>query len=321
MMDHIFILGLTGSDILSLVGGAAALIVTVIVWSALLPAESYAGRLRALEERRTTLKHELLRRDRRSRRIVATGVLRDLLTRFDALKGETSAKAQRQLMMAGFRGKDAIVIFLFLKMCLPMAFGLVASFLIYVLKVWELSDLMKPTSAIGSVLLGWAAPDLFLKNMAQRRRVVIARALPEGLDLLTICVEAGLGLDAALTRVAKELRNLCAELSFELQLTAIELTFLPDRQAALENLATRNDVPGIRGLVNAFRQTEKFGTPLAQSLKVLAAEFRSERMMKAEEKGARLPALLTVPLMVFILPTLFIVILGPSIISVIDTMK
>jgi len=318
MMDHVFFLGLTGADIVSLVGGVVALIVTLMVWGALLPAETYAGRLRALEGRRTKLKHELLHRE--SRRVVATGILRDLLTRFDALKGDASAKAQQQLMSAGFRGKDAIVIFLFLKMCLPMAFGLAASFLIYVLKVWDLSDLMKPTMAIGSVLLGWVAPDIFVKNVAQRRQTVIARALPEGLDLLTICVEAGLGLDAALARVAKELRNLCAELSFELQLTAIELTFLPDRQLALENLALRNDVPGVRGLVNAFRQTEKFGTPLAQSLKVLAAEFRSERMMKAEEKGARLPALMVVPLMVFILPTLFIVILGPAIINVIDTM-
>lgn len=321
MMEHVFFLGLTGADVVSLAAGAAALTVTLMVWGALLPAASYAGRLRALEARRTKLKHEMLRQGNRSRRVVATSLLRDVLTRLDALKGDTSAKAQQQLLAAGLRGKDAIVIFLFLKMCLPMAFGLTAAFLIYVVQIWELSDPMKLAVSVGSVLLGWIGPDVTLKNMAQRRQAVIARALPEGLDLLTICVEAGLGLDAALTRVARELRNLCAELAFELQLTAIELTFLPDRQVALENLATRNDVPGVRGLVNAFRQTEKFGTPLAQSLKVLAAEFRSERMMKAEEKGARLPALMVVPLMIFILPTLFIVILGPAIISVIDAMK
>jgi len=321
MLSHVFFLGLTGEDIVSVIGGAAALIVTLAVWRALLPAESYAGRLRALQDRRTKLRHELMHGGRRSRRAATTGALRTLLTSLDALKGDRSAKAQQQLMAAGFRGKDAIVVFLFLKMCLPMAFGLGTAFLIYVLKILELSDLMKQVVAIGSVLVGWVAPDIFLRNVATRRQVAIARALPEGLDLLTICVEAGLGLDAALTRVAKELRNLSVDLSFELQLTAIELTFLPDRQAALENLAIRNDIPGVRGLVNAFRQTEKFGTPLAQSLKVLAAEYRGERLMKAEEKGARLPALMTVPLMVFILPTLFIVILGPAIISVIDTMK
>jgi tight adherence protein C len=321
MMNYVFFLGLTGEDIVAFVGGVAALIVTLTAWRALLPAESYAGRLRALQDRRTRLKHELMGGPRRSRRVATTGMLRSLLISLNALKGDSSAKAQQQLAAAGFRGKDAIVIFLFLKMCLPMVFGLAAVLLIYVLQVLTLPDLMKPITAFGSVLLGWMAPDLFLRNTAERRKAVLTRALPEGLDLLTICVEAGLGLDAALARVAKELQNLSAELSFELQLTAIELTFLPDRQAALENLATRNDVPGIKGLVNTFRQTEKFGTPLAQSLKVLAAEYRSERMMKAEEKGARLPAVMTVPLMVFILPTLFIVILGPSIINIMDTMK
>ncbi|TXL76359.1 type II secretion system F family protein [Vineibacter terrae] len=321
MMDHVFFLGLTGEDIVVFAAGMAALVVTLAAWRALLPAESYAGRLRALQDRRTRLKHELMAGQRRSRRVATTSMLRRLLTRLNALKGDSSAKAQQQLTAAGFRGKDAIVLFLFLKMCLPMVFGLLAVLAIYVLKVLALPDMMKPIAAVGSVLLGWLAPDIFLKNMAERRKLALTRALPEGLDLLTICVEAGLGLDAALTRVAKELQNLSAELSYELQLTAIELTFLPDRQAALENLSTRNDVAGIRGLVNTFRQTEKFGTPLAQSLKVLAAEYRSERMMKAEEKGARLPAVMTVPLMVFILPTLFIVILGPSIINIMDAMK
>ncbi|HEX2885563.1 type II secretion system F family protein [Vineibacter terrae] len=321
MMDHVFFLGLTGEDVVVFAVGIAALVVTLAAWRALLPAESYAGRLRALQDRRTRLKHELMAGQRRSRRVATTSMLRSLLTRLDALKGDSSAKAQQQLTAAGFRGKDAIVLFLFLKMCLPMIFGLLAVLAIYVLKVLALPDMMKPIAAVGSVLLGWLAPDIFLKNMAERRKLALTRALPEGLDLLTICVEAGLGLDAALTRVAKELQNLSAELSYELQLTAIELTFLPDRQAALENLSTRNDVAGIRGLVNTFRQTEKFGTPLAQSLKVLAAEYRGERMMKAEEKGARLPAVMTVPLMVFILPTLFIVILGPSIINIMDAMK
>ncbi len=319
MTDHLF-LGFKGEDIVSAVAGVAALIVTLIAWRALLPAESHAGRLRALQDRRTKLRHELTRGERRSRQVMATGLLRDVMIRFDALKGESAAKTQQQLNAAGFRGKDAIVVFLFLKMCLPMVFGLVVTVQIYVLKLWELPDLMKPILAFGSVLLGWIAPDLFLKNAADRRKAAVAKALPEGLDLLTICVEAGLGLDAALARVAKELRNLSAELSFELQLTAIELTFLPDRQAALENLATRNDVRGVRGLVNAFRQTEKYGTPLADALKVLAAEYRSERLLKAEEKGARLPAILTVPLMIFVLPTLFIIILGPSIMTLMDAM-
>ncbi len=318
MMNYVFFLGLTGEDIISLVGGLAALIVTVTAWRALLPAENYAIRLRALQDRRTRLKHELMGSHRRSRRVQTTGALRDFLTKMNALKGDTSSKAQQQLMAAGFRGKDAVVIFLFMKLCLPMVFGLFMVLMVYVLELWTLPDTMKPISAFGSVLLGWMAPDIFVRNTAEKRKVAITKALPEGLDLMTICVEAGLGLDSALTRVAKEIQNLSADLAFEFQLTSIELTFLPDRQMAFENLALRNDMPGIRGLVNTFRQTEKYGTPLAQSLKVLAAEYRNERLMKAEEKGARLPAMMTVPLMIFILPTLFIVIMGPAIINMID---
>lgn len=321
MWNQVLILGLTGEDVISALVGLAALIVTLTAWRALLPAESYAGRLRALQDRRTRLKHELMAGQRRSRRPPQTSKLRDLMTKMNALKGDSSAKAQQQLVAAGFRGKDALVVFMFLKMCLPMVLGLAMVLVVYVIGIWQPPDMLKPLSAMGAVLVGWMAPDMVVRNTAERRKQLITRALPEGLDLLTICVEAGLGLDAALTRVAKEVQNLSSELAYELQLTAIELTFLPDRQVAFENLAQRNDVPGIRGLVNTFRQTEKYGTPLAQSLKVLSAEYRNERMMKAEEKGARLPAMMTVPLMVFILPTLFIVIMGPAIISVIENVK
>ena len=191
--------------------------------------------------------------------------------------------------------------------------------IVYVLQVFPFPEFLQPVLCFGATLMGFKGPEIYVRNVAIKRTQVIAKALPDGLDLLTICVEAGLSLDMALTRVSKELQGLSAELAYELQLTAIELTFLPDRQQAFENLANRNDIPGVRALVNAFRQTEKFGTPLAQSLRVLSAEFRNERMMKAEEKGARLPAMMTVPMMIFILPTLFIIIMGPGIISIIDT--
>ncbi|MCW5744627.1 MAG: type II secretion system F family protein [Alphaproteobacteria bacterium] len=321
MLNHVFFFGLTGEDIVSALAGIAALIVTLTAWRALLPAESYANRLRALQDRRTKLKHELMGSHRRSRRVTTTGALRELMTRLNALKGDTSTKAQQQLVSAGFRGKDALVVFMFLKLCLPMVCGLAMVLVVYVTEIWTPPASLKPLTAFAAVLLGWMAPDIVVRNTAERRKQALTRALPEGLDLLTICVEAGLGLDSALARVSKEVQNLSAELAYELQLTAIELTFLPDRQVAFSNLAARNDVPGIRGLVNTFRQTEKYGTPLAQSLKVLAAEYRNERMMKAEEKGARLPAMMTVPLMVFILPTLFIVIMGPAIIQVMDNIK
>ena len=136
-----------------------------------------------------------------------------------------------------------------------------------------------------------------------------------------ICAEAGLSLDAAVTRVARELALSCPDLADELGLTAVELGFLPNRRQALMNLTKRTDLPPIRGVVNTLVQTERYGTPLAHSLRVLSAEFREERMMKAEEKAARLPAVLTVPMILFILPTLFIVLIGPAIIQVMAQFK
>jgi tight adherence protein C len=169
---------------------------------------------------------------------------------------------------------------------------------------------------MAGVLAGFKLPDVWVKNVTLKRREILDRVLPEGLDLLTICVEAGLSIDTAFRRVAKEMRRNMPDLAVEFEMTAIELTYLPDRQQALENLAERSNSQAIAALVNALRQTEKYGTPLANSLRVLAHEFRSTRAAKAEEKGARMPALMTVPLMVFILPTLIAVLLAPAIIPV-----
>jgi tight adherence protein C len=169
---------------------------------------------------------------------------------------------------------------------------------------------------MGAVLSGFIMPEVYLKNVTTRRREVLNYVLPEGLDLLTICVEAGLSIDAAFRRVAKEMQGSMPELAAEFELTAIELTYLPDRQQALENMAERSDSPAVGALVNALRQTEKYGTPLANSLRILSQEFRQTRASKAEEKGARMPALMTVPLMVFILPTLVTVLIAPAILQV-----
>jgi tight adherence protein C len=146
----------------------------------------------------------------------------------------------------------------------------------------------------------------------------LEKALPDGLDLLVICAEAGLSLDTALNRVADEMAHASPDLADELAITGVELTFLPERRLALLNLAKRVPLAAMRGMVGTLVQTEKYGTPLAQSLRVLSAELREQRMLRAEEKAARLPATLTVPMIVFILPTLFIVLIGPALIDVYD---
>src|SRR5829696_3859050 len=165
----------------------------------------------------------------------------------------------------------------------------------------------------------YKAPDIWLSNKVKKRSHAIRKGLPDALDLLVICAEAGLTVDAAFNRVARELGKAYPELGDEFALTSIELGFLTDRRSAFENLATRIDLEAVRGVVTTMIQTEKYGTPLASALRVLSAEFRNDRMMRAEEKAARLPAIMTVPLILFILPTLFIVILGPAACSINDS--
>ena len=179
---------------------------------------------------------------------------------------------------------------------------------------------LKPAVAAGAGMLGLFAPDLYLSNATKKRRQAIIKGLPDGLDLLVICAEAGLSLDTALTRVAEEIGPSAPQLAEELGVTAVELAFLPERRQSLLNLSRRCDIAQVRGLVNTLLQTEKDGTPLAQSMRVLAAEFREQRMLRAEEKAARLPAILTVPMILFILPTLFIVLAGPAMLSVYDSL-
>jgi tight adherence protein C len=174
---------------------------------------------------------------------------------------------------------------------------------------------------LGSLILSYKAADIWLDNMVSKRVAAIRKGLPDALDLLVICAEAGLTVDAAFGRVSKELGRAYPEAGDEFALTAIELGFLTDRRSAFENLASRVPLDSVKGVVTTMIQTEKYGTPLASALRVLSAEFRHERMMRAEEKAARLPAIMTVPLILFILPVLFIVILGPAACAISEVFK
>jgi len=211
--------------------------------------------------------------------------------------------------------------FLFCKLALPFVFGGAAFVLFNLMGVLNLSPMLRILMPLGAVLLGAYAPDIYVKNAIQKREKALTKGLPDALDLLVICAEAGLALDAGLTRVAREMQRSSPEIADEFGLTAVELGFLPERRKAVENLARRVQLASVRGVVNTLLQTEKYGTPLAQSLRVLAAEFRNERMLKAEEKAAKLPAILTVPLIVFIMPALFIVLIGPGALRTIDALS
>ena len=205
------------------------------------------------------------------------------------------------------------------RMVMPIVLGLIAATMLYWTDMYPtLSSFKRFMFFAAAVGLGYKGPDIYLQNLTTKRTNLIRKGLPDALDLLVICAEAGLTVDAAFGRVARELGRAYPELGEEFSLTAIELSFLSERRQAFENLAYRVKLESLKGVVTTMVQTEKYGTPLASALRVLSAEFRNERMMRAEEKAARLPAIMTVPLILFILPVLFIVILGPAACSIAD---
>jgi tight adherence protein C len=238
------------------------------------------------------------------------------------LQDDQIKKTQVRLMQAGIRTKDLAFFIIFARFVLPVVLGIGAVVLIYVVDYFPDWSWFKKYGFVASALVGsYKAPDLWLSNKVKKRSDAVRKGLPDALDLLVICAEAGLTVDAAFGRVARELGKGYPELGDEFMLTSIELGFLTERRQAFENFAMRVDLDAVRGVVTTMIQTEKYGTPLASALRVLSAEFRNERMMRAEEKAARLPAIMTVPLICFILPVLFIVILGPAACSIADNFK
>jgi tight adherence protein C len=301
--------------------GILVFISVVALGNALVPHDPMAARLKSHQRRREQLRTALLSGNAAdNRKRASVGLLRRVLDRLKLLRGDEARKTTDQLAQAGWRSRDAIVLYLGLRLLLPFA-GAFAGFLLMMGLMPQASGAHKLIGVLAAGIAMGFAPVLGLRHAISRRQFRLRRQLPDGLDLLVICAEAGLSLDAGLTRVARELGLSAPDLADEIGLTAVELGFLPNRRQALMNLAKRTELPSIRGVVNTLVQTERYGTPLAHSLRVLSAEFREERMLKAEEKAAKLPATLTVPMILFILPTLFIVLIGPAIIQVLDTIK
>lgn len=314
--------GLTTDDLVALVAGGGAFIVVVLIWTAFIERDPVTARLKSLQARREVLKGDLARTTRRLRRPVSSaGMMSRIVEWLKLARGKTAAQAEVKLSQAGYRTKDALTAFLFAKACLPLVgcgLGVLVAY------VWK-PVAFNPTQAMAVVLVaalaGSLSPDYVLRKVTDRRLGAIRRALPDVFDLLVICAEAGLSLDAAFERVSREMGEGCPVLAEEIGLTAVELGFLPDRNKALQGFAERVPLPGVRSLVTTLAQTERYGTPLAQALRVLSAEMRTERMLKAEEKAARLPAVMTVPMMIFILPPLFVVLVGPAVLRIIDGMR
>jgi tight adherence protein C len=318
---------LLGVDVIlagTVLAGIAAAAMVLAIYAAVTVRDPMAKRVKALTARREELKAGIIKQNSRKRqsllrRSEATDRIKDSLDRMKVLQESQVKVIQQKLAQAGYRNKELAVFVIFARMVLPIVLGFSAIVALYWLEMFPDWGSFKRFMAFAAlVIAGYKGPEVFLKNKATKRSDEIRKGLPDALDLLVICAEAGLTVDAAFNRVAKELGRAYPELGDEFALTAIELSFLTERRQAFENFAYRVDLEAIRGVVTTMIQTERYGTPLASALRVLSAEFRNERMMRAEEKAARLPAIMTVPLILFILPVLFIVILGPAACSIAD---
>ena len=318
---------LLGFDVIlvgTLLAGLAALAVMFAVYTAVTIKDPMAKRVKALNSRRDELKAGVIKQNARKRTSLVrksegTEKVKDTLKGMKVLQASQIEDVAQKLAHAGYRNRELAVFVIGARLILPILLGAIGFTVIYVIDYFPEWGSMKRVMAFGAMLFaGYKGPEMFLSNKAGKRTTEIRKGLPDALDLLVICAEAGLTVDAAFNRVARELGRAYPELGDEFALTAIELSFLTERKEAFNNFAYRVDLEAVKGVVTTMVQTERYGTPLASALRVLSAEFRNERMMRAEEKAARLPAIMTVPLILFILPVLFIVILGPAACSISD---
>jgi tight adherence protein C len=318
-MDHIINLLFDKDFLAMLFVGILAFATVVTLGVPLLERNGLDDRLKTVARRREELRarhHAALNAKRGSLRIEPSTMMKATLDRFklgNMLEGENS---REKLAMAGYRGQAPLVTFMFFRFVMPFIVFAVTLFYLFLIMHLSWSPLQKVGAAFVGALIGFYVPDLFVNNMIARRQQSIMSAFPDALDLMLICVESGMSIESAFTRVAGEIGTQSAELAEELALTTAELSYLPDRRQAFDNLAKRCGHVGVKAVATALNQAEKYGTPLGQALRVTATENREMRMQEAERKAASLPAKLTVPMIIFFLPCLFVVIMGPAVIQI-----
>jgi len=273
-------------------------------------------RLKSVAARREELRakhHAALNAKRGTLRIEPVSYMKATLDRFKLGNILESENTREKLASAGYRGQAPLIAFMFFRFVMPFLVFVVVLFYLFLILHLGWPPVQKVGAAFVGAMIGFYLPDLFVNNMISRRQTSIMRAFPDALDLMLICVESGMSIESAFTRVAAEIGTQSAELAEELALTTAELSYLPDRRQAFDNLAKRCGHAGVKAVATALNQAEKYGTPLGSALRVTATENREMRMQEAERKAASLPAKLTVPMIIFFLPCLFVVIMGPAI--------
>ena len=243
------------------------------------------------------------------------GFMQQIVDKFNLRSQFDNEELRNKLKMAGLRGQAPLVAYMFFRVAAPPLAFLAALFYLFVLAKIEASTNMKLLYAVLTAGAGYYLPNVFIENLAQKRQQAIKVAFPDALDMLLICVQSGMSVEASFGKVAKEIANQSVELGEELALTTAELSYLPERRVAFENLAKRTALPTVKAVTTALIQAERYGTPVGQALRVMAKENRDMRMSEAEKKAAALPPKLTVPMILFFLPVLFLVILGPAAIT------
>ena len=304
----------------AVVGFATILTVTMPVFQR----SSLESRLKSVANRR----EELRRRSREalagkgpSLRRTDEGVYKRVVDRLQLSRLLEDSNLTDKLAQAGFRGPSAISRFYFFRFVSPFVLAAAAALYLFVFKVGgTMPPMTKLAICVGALVVGYYAPNIYVGNIAAKRRESIVGVFPDALDLLLICVESGMSIEAAIQKVSGEVGGSSIELAEELTLLTAELSYLPERRMAYEGLAKRTNHPGIKAVVTAMIQAERYGTPLGTALRVMAKENRDLRLAAAEKKAAALPAQLTVPMILFFLPVLFVVILGPAIMKVQDVM-
>src|SRR5436305_2832312 len=278
--------------------------------------ENLAKRMKAVASERERIRQRererLSRTEKVSLRQTPKQIVSKVVIDFNLTKWLAQEAAREKLVMAGYRGHAPYVTFLFARAVTPIVLFIGAVLYVFVITHMDKSLPVKLGICVGAAYLGLQAPMIFLKNAISKRQLSIKRAFPDALDLLLICIESGMSVEVAFRKVAAEIVTQSVALSEEFALTTAELSYLQDRKVAYENLARRTGLEGVKSVCLALQQAERYGTPLGHSLRVMAQENRDMRMNEAEKKAAALPPKLTVPMILFFLPVLFVVILGPT---------
>ena len=308
---------------LAMVFAAIGAIATVLTLTMpLIVTDSLGKRMKSValerEKIRQRERERLARGEKVALRRTPKQYMQTIVDQFNLNKWVGQEEARALLVQAGYRGQAPYITYLFFRLVMPAVMLLVSLFYVFVVIELDQPPMVKLGLCIGATYFGMHLPSLFVKNKIARRQLSIKRAFPDALDLLLICVESGMSIEAGFRKVSAEIGSQSIPLAEEFTLTTAELSYLQDRRQAYENLAKRTNLEGVKSVCMALQQAERYGTPMAQTLRVMAQENRDMRMSEAEKKAAGLPPKLTVPMILFFLPVLFVVILGPAAIRVMD---